>query len=384
MEVARGDPFARIGEFEVNGQWPPHLHFQIVTDALDREGEYPGVAAPSERSVWLSLSPDPNLILGLAGGVRADDTMDRAQLMESRNRRLGPNLSLAYAAPIHIVRGRGQFLYDEAGRAYLDCVNNVCHVGHCHPRVVGAARRQIALLNTNTRYLHEHAVHYAARLCELLPEPLSVCYFVCSGSEANELALRMAKAHTGSEDIVVLEGAYHGNTNALVDVSPYKFDGPGGQGAPPHVHKAVMPDDYRGPYRRPDPDCGEKYAAHVREALDRGRDTGRSFAAFLSETFLGCGGQIELPTGYLSAAYEHARQAGAVCIADEVQVGYPGRRARHSDHGQAHRERASPCGPRHDTGHRGVVRHRDGVLQHVRWQSRLVRRGTRRGGRDPR
>jgi 4-aminobutyrate aminotransferase-like enzyme/Ser/Thr protein kinase RdoA (MazF antagonist) len=322
MEIARGDAFARVGTFEVNGHWPPHLHFQLVTDVLDREGDFPGVAPPSERGVWLSLSPDPNLILRLAGGVRAEATMSTTQLMASRDRRLGRNLSLAYSTPLQIVRGRGQFLFDEAGRAYLDCVNNVCHVGHCHPRVVAAARRQMAVLNTNTRYLHEHLVRYAERLCELLPPSLSVCYFVCSGSEANELALRMAREHAGGDDLVVLEGGYHGNTGALVDTSSYKFDGPGGRGAPRHVHKAVMPDDYRGPYRRGDPDCGEKYAAHVREALDQGTAAGRRFAAFLSETLLGCGGQIELPAGYLAAAYGHARHAGAVCIADEVQVGF--------------------------------------------------------------
>ncbi len=320
--IARGDVVARVGAFGVNGNWPPHLHFQIVTDLMDREGEYPGVAAPSERAVWLSLSPDPNLVLRLPEGVRADDRTDRAALLVARRTRLGPNLSLHYADPLHIVRGRGQYLYDEAGRAYLDCVNNVCHVGHSHPRVVEAARRQMAVLNTNTRYLHENLSLYAERLCALLPEPLRICYFVCSGSEANELALRMARAHTGRQDLVVLEGAYHGNTAALIDASPYKFDGPGGHGAPPHVHPVAMPDGYRGPYRRDDPECGSRYAAHVRDAADGARAEGREVAALITETFLGCGGQIELPPGYLSAAYAHARDAGAVCIADEVQVGF--------------------------------------------------------------
>jgi 4-aminobutyrate aminotransferase-like enzyme/Ser/Thr protein kinase RdoA (MazF antagonist) len=322
MEIARGDVIARLGAFEVNGNWPPHLHFQIVTDLLDREGEFPGVAAPSERAVWLSLSPNPNLVLQLPGGAAGPDPSERAALLAERRRRLGPNLSLAYDAPLHIVRGRGQFLYDAEGHAYLDCVNNVCHVGHCHPRVVEAARRQTGVLNTNTRYLHENLVRYAERLSATLPDPLDVCYFVCSGSEANELALRMARAHTGRDDLVVLEGAYHGNTAALIDASPYKFDGPGGRGAPPHVHKTVMPDDYRGPYRRGEPDCGIEYAAHVAQAIEQARADGREIAAFFSETLLGCGGQIELPPGYLEAAYGHAREAGALCIADEVQVGF--------------------------------------------------------------
>ena len=321
-EVAQGEVIGHVGPFDSNGNWPPHLHFQIITDLLDRDGEFPGVAAPSERAVWLSLSPDPNLILGLPGGFRADDVPARDQLLDQRRALLGPNLSLAYTEPLHIVRGRDQFLYDDEGRAFLDCVNNVCHVGHSHPRVVEAARRQMAVLNTNTRYLHENLVLYAERLREKLPEQLGVCYFVCSGSEANELALRMARAHTGRVDLLVLEGAFHGNTQALIDASPYKFDGPGGAGAPPHVHTVVMPDDYRGPYRRGDPDCAVKYAAHVAEAIEDARARGYEIAAFISETLLGCGGQIELPQGYLEAAYAAARSAGALCIADEVQVGF--------------------------------------------------------------
>ena len=144
------------------------------------------------------------------------------------------------------MRGSGPYLFDDHGRNYLDCVNNVCHVGHCHPHVVAAAQEQIARLNTNTRYLHGASVEYAERLTATLPDPLCVCYLVCSGSEANELALRLARAHSGHEDMVVVEGAYHGNTGTLVDISPYKFDGPGGQGAKDWVHVVPMPDGYRG------------------------------------------------------------------------------------------------------------------------------------------
>ena len=180
----------------------------------------------------------------------------------------------------------------------------------------------MAVLNTNTRYLHEGILLYAERLCATLPEPLRVCYFVNSGSEANDLALRMARAHTGAKDVVVLDGGYHGHTTALIEVSPYKFDGAGGVGAPPHVHKVVMPDGYRGPYRRDDPECGAKYADHVRKTIARTHRGRHKVAAFLSETLLSCGGQIELPAGYLEQAYDAARDAGAVCIADEVQVGF--------------------------------------------------------------
>jgi 4-aminobutyrate aminotransferase-like enzyme len=319
--VVKGQQIARIGSPPRNGDWPPHLHFQIVSDLLDRKGEFPGVAAPSQRSLFTSLSPDPSLILGLPKHP-ADAPRDPAALVDVRRRRLGPSLSLAYRSPLKIVRGFGSRLYDHTGGEFLDVVNNVAHVGHCHPRVVRAAQRQLAVLNTNTRYLHDHIVRYAERLTATLPEPLRVCFFVCSGSEANELALRLARAHTKARDVIVVEGAYHGNTSGLVDVSPYKFDGPGGAGAPAHVHKIPMPDDYRGRHRRHEPARGEAFAATVAAAAEALAQRGDRAAAFLCESLLSCGGQIVLPPGFLEASYRHARAAGAVCIADEVQVGF--------------------------------------------------------------
>jgi 4-aminobutyrate aminotransferase-like enzyme len=215
-----------------------------------------------------------------------------------------------------------QYLYDETGRAYLDVYNNVPLVGHSHSRVVRAVREQVALLNTNTRYLHDTVVSYAERLTALLPEPLRVCYFVNSGSEANELALRLARASIGQDDVIVLEHAYHGHTTTLIDVSPYKFDGPGGRGRKPWVHVALLPDDYRGPYRRSHREAGAKYASHVAEILERIHAEGRGGAAFLAETLPSVAGQIVFPPGYLAAAYRHVRAAGGVCIADEVQTGF--------------------------------------------------------------
>src|SRR5206468_5763483 len=142
-----------------------------------------------------------------------------------------------------------QYLYDQSGREYIDAYNNVAHVGHCHPRVVAAGCEQMAKLNTNTRYLHDTILSYAQELTQTLPPSLSVCFFVNSGSEANELALRLARAHTSASDFIVLDHAYHGNTTTLIDISPYKHDGPGGRGAPPRVHKVPLPDLYRGLYR---------------------------------------------------------------------------------------------------------------------------------------
>jgi len=322
MFVAQGTEIAHIGDSSVNGGWPPHLHFQLITDLLGRNGEFPGVALPAQRELWRSICPDPNLILGIPGISAENRGLANDKILRIRHEHIGRSLSISYRNPLKIVRGSMQYLYDEEGRAYLDAVNNVSHVGHCHPRVVRAGQEQMAVLNTNSRYLHDDLARYAERLCDTLPNPLSVCFFVCSGSEANELALRLARTHTRRRDIVVLDVAYHGNTSALIDISPYKHNGPGGAGAPPYVHTVPMPDVYRGPYRRDDPAAGPKYAAHVRDAIVRARQSGSEVAAFISESLLSCGGQIVLPDGFLGEAYRHVREVGGVCIADEVQVGF--------------------------------------------------------------
>jgi 4-aminobutyrate aminotransferase-like enzyme/Ser/Thr protein kinase RdoA (MazF antagonist) len=242
--------------------------------------------------------------------------------LAARKRLLGGNLSLSYEKPLKIVRGSMQHLYDEEGRAYLDVYNNVPLVGHSHPRVVHAIQEQVALLNTNTRYLHDNILRYAERLTALLPDPLQVCYFVNSGSEANELALRLARTHTGREDVIVLEHAYHGHTSTLIEISPHKFDGPGGRGRKPWVHVAPIADDYRGVYRRGEAELGKKYAAHVGEILADCKKKGQRVAAYVAETLPSVAGQIVFPPNYLAEVYQHVRADGAVCIADEVQVGF--------------------------------------------------------------
>jgi 4-aminobutyrate aminotransferase-like enzyme/Ser/Thr protein kinase RdoA (MazF antagonist) len=247
-------------------------------------------------------------------------TRDR-ELLAGRRRRLSPSLSLAYDEPLEIVRGSGTYLFTPDGGAYLDCVNNVCHVGHCHPRVVAALGEQAALLNTNTRYLHPRIVEFAERLTATLPESLSVCTFVNSGSEANELALRIARAHTGRRDVIVIDGAYHGNTQTLVDLSPYKCEGPGGEGRPDWVHKVAKPDPYRGAHRGGGEEVGAAYAEEVAELCAHLSERGHPPGVFLVEPILGCGGQVELPTGYLRESFAHVRASGGICIADEVQVG---------------------------------------------------------------
>jgi 4-aminobutyrate aminotransferase-like enzyme/Ser/Thr protein kinase RdoA (MazF antagonist) len=322
QRIARGQQFARIGDVHENGGWPPHLHFQIIVDLLEHRSDFPGVAPASQRNVWTSLSPDPNLLLGIPVECFPRPEPDSAETLRARRAVLGKNLSISYERPLKIVRGWMQYLYDDTGLAFLDVYNNVPLVGHSHPRGVRAVQEQIALLNTNTRYLHDNVNSYAERLTRLLPEPLRVCYLVNSGSEANELALRLVRAHTGREDVIVLEHAYHGHTNTLIDISPYKFDGPGGRGRKPWVHIAPIPDDYRGPYRREDAAAGTKYAQHVAEILQNIRAQGRSAAAYIAESLPSVAGQIVFPPGYLAETYEHVRAAGGVCIADEVQVGF--------------------------------------------------------------
>lgn len=243
-----------------------------------------------------------------------------AELTELRRRYLNPTLSLAYQQPLKIVRGEGAYLYEQDGRAFLDMVNNVCHVGHCHPRVVAAGQAQMALLNTNTRYLHDNLVNYALRLQQYFPAELSVVFPTNSGTEANDLALRLARAYTGAHDVIVIDHAYHGHSPSMIELSPYKFNGQGGNGRAAHVQVVAMPDTFRGPYR--DELAAQSYANQLDIALAQIQQRGSGAAVFYAESMLGCGGQIILPPGYLQQAYQKVRAAGALCLADEVQVGF--------------------------------------------------------------
>jgi 4-aminobutyrate aminotransferase-like enzyme len=309
--VEAGQPIGKIGMPPENGGWTPHLHFQIIKDLLELDCDFPGVALPREREKWLRLSPDPNVLVGIPASQFPAAEPSKLDTLESRREHLGGNLSISYREPLKIVRGWRQFLYDENGRAYLDVYNNVPLVGHSHPRVVEAVAKQMAVLNTNTRYLHDNIVRYAERLTAKFPARLSVCYFLNSASEANELALRMARACTKRNDVIVLEHAYHGHTNTLIDISPYKFDGPGGNGRRPFVHVAPLPD----PHRRDDPAAGVEYAGELAKLVD-------GPMTFIAESLPSVGGQVVFPGGYLAGCYEAVRAAGGVCIADEVQVGF--------------------------------------------------------------
>ena len=322
MDVKKGQAFAAVGYAAVNGNWPPHLHFQLITDLLGMGLDFPGVCPYSERAVWCALSPNPDLVLDLPAGVLPPPKKPKDETLAARRKLIGPSLSIGYRNPVKVERGWMQYLYDETGRRYLDAYNNVPHLGHCHPRVVEAACEQMSVLSTNTRYLHDTINEFAERLTATMPDPLNVCYFVNSASEGNELALRLARARTGQKNMVVLEAAYHGHCNTLIDISPYKHDGPGGRGAPGWVHTAPIPDTYRGPYKGDDPDAGPKYAGHVVAIIEGLRKKGEGLCGFIAESYPSVGGQIIVPNGYLKSVYEVVRKAGGVCIADEVQTGY--------------------------------------------------------------
>ncbi len=325
--VEPAQKIAELGDIHENGNWPPHVHFQIVTDMLGQTDTFVGVGSHAHRNIWLNLCPDANIILGIPDipdrrlNPQVNDPDKLAEsILSSRAQSLSASLSLSYRQPIHLARGSMQYLYDYTGRRYLDAINNVSHVGHCHPKVVEAERQQSGVLNTNTRYLYSQIEKYSERLLDTFPDPLRVCFLVNSGSEANDLALRLARNYTHRKDIVILDHAYHGSLASLIDISPYKHNGPGGAGRPGHIHVAMMPDCYRGPYSN-ETNAVLEYVDSVKDALQTAENRSGA-AAFIAESMLGCGGQIVLPDGYLTAVYEHVRDFGGLCIADEVQVGF--------------------------------------------------------------
>ena len=302
-QVQRGELLATIGAPDVNGGWPPHLHFQVMLDLLGGSVDFPGVAYPDERDVWLGLCPDPRTLIPHPLPEEARHAGDAPTILAKRESLLGRSLSVSYLEPLVILRGAGQYLYDRTGRRYLDTVNNVAHVGHEHPRVVKALQQQSALLNTNTRYLHPTIVELAERLIATLPPELRVVHFVNSGSEANELALRMAEAVTGTRSTLAMSMGYHGNTGRTIEVSQYKFGRHGGQGQSSDTHLLPLPDQLRSTGLDPLPHLPERRSS------------------FIHESILSCGGQLTLPEGYLSTVYDRIRAGGGICIADEVQTG---------------------------------------------------------------
>lgn len=226
-----------------------------------------------------------------------------------------------------MVQGDGQYLYDELGNEYLDCINNVAHVGHGNKRVAEAVQRQMHLLNTNSRFLHENLSSYARRLTALFPDHLSVCYLVNSGSEANDLAIRLARAYTQHKDIVSVDGAYHGNLTSTMAISPYKTHKLKGYRQPKWAHVAPLPCAYRGKFQldkfgHDEATVGRLYASASEQVMEAARARGRQLAGFFVESMVSCGGQTPLPTGYLRQLQEYLHSIGSLLVCDEVQTGF--------------------------------------------------------------
>jgi 4-aminobutyrate aminotransferase-like enzyme/Ser/Thr protein kinase RdoA (MazF antagonist)/murein DD-endopeptidase MepM/ murein hydrolase activator NlpD len=318
--IARGAEFARVGSAPTNGDWWAHVHVQLITDMLDVVCNVDGVVRASQRTVWASLCPDPNLLLGIPASC-LPTPVSPDEVRASRHRHQGRNLSVSYGAhPLTMVRGAGAYLYDSHAHRHVDAYNNVAHVGHAHPRVVRAVSEQLSLLNTNTRYLQSQLMRYTEALLSQFRAPLDVVFFTASGSEANELALRLARSATRARDLVVMDAGYHGHTTTLIDISPYKHDGPGGEGAPDWVHTSPIPDVYRAQGIVGEP--GPWFAERVGDVIDRITGSGRRLCGYIAETCPSVGGQIIAPPGFLRGVYERVRAAGGVCIADEVQTGF--------------------------------------------------------------
>ena len=319
--LAAGQIIGWMGPPAENGNWQPHVHIQLITLPM-RAADVIGAGEAAYRDIWTELFPNPAAFVGLPQEALTRSGRGKDELLKTRKVKLIRNLSISYRKPLKIVRGEGVWLIDESGRAYLDCYNNVAQLGHANPEIVEVMARQAGKLNTNTRYLHDNIIAYAEALTATLPGKLKVAAFTCTGSEANDLALRMARAVTGNRDVITLDWAYHGHTQALIDISPYKYKRKGGKGRPETTWEAPLPDAYRAPEDWPRAEIGRRYAAAIGEAAAQIAGLGRKPAAFIAESLPSSAGQIVLPEGYLKAAHEAARKAGAIVIADEVQIGF--------------------------------------------------------------
>ncbi|MHA7128151.1 aminotransferase class III-fold pyridoxal phosphate-dependent enzyme [Algoriphagus namhaensis] len=238
--------------------------------------------------------------------------------LEYRHRFISPLLSISYKRPLSLSSSAFQYFFDKEGNSILDAYNNIPHVGHCHPKVVEAGMRQMARLNTNTRYLYDVLPAYAEKLLAKFPSKLNRIFFVNSGSAASDLAMRIAQAHTGNRNVLVMEHGYHGNTQLSIDISDYKFSNKKGQGQKPHILKATLPDTYLGEYKDL-ADAGKRYAGDAGRQL---QESSQTVGAFVAEPIVGCGGQVPLAPGYLASLYPIIREQGGICISDEVQTGF--------------------------------------------------------------
>jgi len=321
-KIARGEAFAVIANGAQNDGWVPHFFLQMSFVALEEAAWY-HAASGDDQNFSQFLFPNPSCLLDLDAQQVTFKPPSQLALHEFRQNHFSANLKLSYRQPVMFVRGWRHHLFDQWGRPYLDAYNNVPHVGHAHPRIRKLACEQLGRMNSNTRYLHPAQKAFAEKLISKMPphSGLEVCFFVNSGSEANELALRLSRAATGGYDMITPDHGYHGNTTGAIDISAYKFNKPGMGGRKEWVHLVDVADDYRGRYRKEMVDCASLYAAQIDDALVAINKRGGKLAGFIAETFPSVGGQIIPPAGYLRQVYERIRAAGGICIADEVQTG---------------------------------------------------------------
>ena len=316
--LKKGTLIGYVGNKLENGNWAPHLHFQILLSKLNYLQDFPGVSYHSEIEVFKSICPDPNLIFKNKK-LMSYENIDLKKIINYRKNHLGKNLKLQYDEPIYMSNGEGVYLIDQNGEKYLDTLNNIAHVGHENSNIVKVAQKQIALLNTNTRYLHKNIIELTENLLSTFPKDLSVVYYVNSGSEANELAIRMVESFTNKKNILVSEGGYHGSTSKCIELSHYKFSNKGGKGASKNTHVFPLPDKFRGKHRGKS--CGVKYVNEVEKIIEKMKSNGDLVGALLIEPIISCGGQIELPKDFLKNVYKIIRNEGALCISDEIQTG---------------------------------------------------------------
>lgn len=297
---------------------PALLHVQLIAVC---GLEAPRRAVPSLAAAWQALCPAPTALVGLDPALVVAPRDDPPALLARRDAVLAGVQEHYFEAPPRIERGWRHYLVDTGGRAYIDVVNNVSVVGHAHPAVEAAITAQLRRLNTNSRFLYGSMVEFAEALVARFPDPLDTVFLVNTGSEANELALRLARTVTGSADVLAVRGAYHGWTSAADAVTTSHADNPNAAGTrPAWVHLVEAPNTYRGRHRGPD--AGDRYADDVRVVVARLAAEGRRPAAFIAEPLFGNAGGVVLPDGYLAQAYAAVRSSGGLAIADEVQVGY--------------------------------------------------------------
>ncbi|MAU58068.1 MAG: aminotransferase class III [Flavobacteriaceae bacterium] len=269
---------------------------------------------------WIEINPvEAENKFKEAVGMKVEKIKSLKEMVKGRKTFVGSNLTLSYDKPIFMKKAAFQYMYDSFGKTYLDAYNNIPHVGHSHPLVIEASLKQSSVLNTNTRYLYESLEEYSEKLTSLFPKKLCKVFFVNSGSEASDLAIRMARYHSKNEAVVVIENGYHGHTQTGINISDYKFNSKKGTGQKDYILKLKIPDTFKGRYKVDDEDPGLKYA---KDAIKQLNNYKGSVAAFISEPILSCAGQVPLANNYLKNLYPKIKEKGGVCISDEVQTGF--------------------------------------------------------------